>query len=194
MNSESAMTFTFKTMQIPDVMVIEPRTFPDERGFFLENFKESEFSAKGITAKFVQDNISYSTYGVIRGLHFQKQPKEQAKLITAIKGKVFDVAVDIRKDSSTYGKWIGEILSEDNHKSLYIPEGFAHGFCSLNKESILFYKVTNEYSKEHERGIIWNDPALNIQWPVEKPIISDKDKKLPSLANLDNNFTYKESS
>ncbi|MEM2160921.1 MAG: dTDP-4-dehydrorhamnose 3,5-epimerase [Candidatus Nitrosotenuis sp.] len=188
------MTFTFKTLQIPDVMVVEPRTFSDERGFFLENFKESEFSAKGITAKFVQDNISYSTYGVIRGLHFQKQPKEQAKLITVIKGKVFDVAVDIRKNSPTYGRWVGEILSEDNHKSLYIPEGFAHGFCSLNKESILFYKVTNEYSREHERGIIWNDPTLNIQWPVEKPIISDKDKELPSLANLDNSFTYKESS
>ena len=185
------MTFLFKRLQIPDVILVEPKSFPDERGLFLENFKESEFSSNGITTKFIQDNISYS---IIRGLHFQKQPKEQTKLVTVIKGKVFDVAADIRKDSPTYGKWIGEILSEDNHRSLYIPDGFAHGFCSLSKESILFYKVTNEYSKEHERGIIWNDPVLNIRWPVEKPIISDKDKELSSLANLDNDFIYEGSS
>lgn len=174
-------------------MLVEPSIFLDKRGLFLENFKESEFSSNGITTKFVQDNISYSTYGVIRGLHFQKQPKEQVKFVTVIKGKIFDVAIDIRKNSPTYGKWVGEVLSDDNHKSLYIPEGFAHGFCSLSEESILLYKVTNEYSKEYERGIVWNDPALNIEWPIEKPIVSDRDKKLPSLAKLDNDFIYKES-
>lgn len=188
------MAFTFKRLQIPDVMLVEPKIFPDKRGMFLENFKESEFFLNDIKVKFVQDNISYSVHGVIRGLHFQKQPKEQAKFITVIKGRVFDVAVDIRKNSPTYGKWVGEILSDDNHKSLYIPEGFAHGFCSLSEESILLYKVTNEYSSEDERGIIWNDPALNIPWPLEKPIISDRDNKLPLLTNLDNDFIYRESS
>jgi len=187
------LTFTFKKLQISDVILVEPKLFLDERGFFLENFKESEFFSNGINKKFVQDNISSSIHGVIRGLHYQKQQKAQAKLVTVIKGEIFDVAVDIRKNSPTYGRWVSEILSENNHRSLYIPEGFAHGFCVLSERADVLYKVTNEYSKEYEWGIIWNDPDLDIEWPVQRPIISDKDNRLPSLANSNNDFIYKNS-
>jgi len=188
------MAFIFNKLQIPEVILVEPKLFPDSRGSFLENFKESDFATNGITTKFVQDNISRSSRGVIRGLHYQSSVKAQAKLVTVIRGKVFDVAVDIRKNSPTYGQWIGEILSDENHRSLYIPEGFAHGFCVLSEESDLFYKVSNEYSKEHEQGIIWNDPTINIRWPVEKPTISNRDEKLPLLKNSKNDFIYKGSS
>ena len=185
------MPFTFKRLSIPDVILVQPKSFSDDRGFFLESFKESDFVLNGINIKFVQDNISHSVLGVIRGLHFQKNPMAQAKLVTAIKGEIFDVVVDIRKDSPTYGKWISEILSDKDHKLLYVPEGFAHGFCVLSKEAYVCYKVSNEYSPEHERGIIWNDPKLNIDWPISKPIVSGDDNKLPLFENLDNDFVYK---
>ena len=188
------MPFTFKRLSIPDVILVQPKSFSDDRGFFLESFKESDFVSNGINIKFVQDNISHSVLGVIRGLHFQKSPKAQAKLVTAIKGEIFDVVVDIRKDSPTYGKWISEILSDKDHKLLYVPEGFAHGFCVLSKEAYVYYKVSNEYSPEHERGIIWNDPKLNIDWPISKPIVSGDDAKLPLFENLDNDFVYKNTS
>ena len=177
------MSFTFKKLKIPDVILVEPKLLSDDRGFFLESFKTSDFLSIGIDKKFVQDNFSHSIRGVIRGLHFQRTPKAQAKLVTALKGEIFDVAVDIRKNSPTYGKWIGEILSESNHKLLYIPEGFAHGFCVLSEEADVLYKVSNEYSSDHEEGIIWSDPKLNIQWPITKPIVSDKDGELPLLEN-----------
>ena len=154
----------------------------------LESFKESEFISNGINKKLVQDNISHSTRGVLRGLHFQKNPKPQAKLVTVIKGKIFDVAVDIRKNSPTYGKWVSQILSEEEHNLLYVPEGFAHGFCVLSEEADVYYKVSNEYSSEHEDGIVWNDPNLNISWPLTDVIVSDKDKQLPLLENLENSF------
>ena len=185
------MPFTFKRLSIPDVILVQPKSFSDDRGFFLESFKESDFVSNGINIKFVQDNISNSVLGVIRGLHFQKNPVAQAKLVTALKGEIFDVVVDIRKDSPTYGKWISEILSDKDHKLLYVPEGFAHGFCVLSKEAYVCYKVSNEYSPEHERGIIWNDPKLNIDWPISKPIVSGDDNKLPLFENLDNDFVYK---
>jgi len=184
------VTFTFKRLQIPDIILVEPKLLLDNRGFFYESFKESDFFTNGITKKFVQDNFSHSTYGVIRGLHYQKRPRDQAKIITVVKGKIFDVAVDIRRNSPSYGKWVSVILSEDDHKLLYVPEGFAHGFCVLSQEADIFYKVSNEYSKEHERGVVWNDPAINISWPIEKPIISDKDNQLPLLKNSDSDFTY----
>lgn len=184
------MAFTFKRLQIPEVILVEPKVFADNRGFFLESFKESDFHTNGISKKFVQDNFSHSAYGVIRGLHYQKPPKAQAKLITVIRGEIFDVAVDIRKNSPTYGKWVGEILSEINHRSLYVPEGFAHGFCVLSKESDVLYKVSNEYSKVDESGVIWNDPAINISWPIERPIISNRDSQLCLLEDLDNDFAY----
>ena len=189
-----SMPFTFKRLSIPDVILVEPQSFSDDRGFFFESFKESDFFSNGIDKKFVQDNFSHSINGVIRGLHFQKAPKAQAKLVTVLKGKIFDVAVDIRKNSPTYGKWVSEILSGDTHNLLYVPEGFAHGFCVISDEADVLYKVSNEYSQEHERSIIWNDPKLNIQWPIKKPIISNKDNKLSLLENLDNDFVYRDTS
>ncbi len=187
-----SMPFTFKRLSIPDVILVEPQSFSDDRGFFFESFKESDFFSNGIDKKFVQDNFSHSVNGVIRGLHFQKAPKAQAKLVTVLKGKIFDVAVDIRKNSPTYGKWVSEILSDDTHNLLYVPEGFAHGFCVISDEADVLYKVSNEYSQEHERSIIWNDPKLDIQWPIKKPIISNKDNKLSLLENLDNDFMYRD--
>ena len=184
------MPFTFKRLSISDVILVEPRSFSDDRGFFFESFKESDFLSNGIDKKFVQDNFSHSIYGVIRGLHFQKTPKAQAKLVTVLKGKIFDVAVDIRKNSPTYGKWVSEILSSDIHNLLYIPEGFAHGFCVMSKEADILYKVSNEYSPEHEGGVIWNDSEINITWPVDNPLLQEKDSKLPLLKNIDNNFIY----
>ena len=189
-----SMPFTFKRLSIPDVIFIEPKSFSDDRGFFFESFKESDFFLNGIDKKFVQDNFSHSVNGVIRGLHFQKAPKAQAKLVTVLKGKIFDVAVDIRKNSPTYGKWVSEILSDNTHNLLYVPEGFAHGFCVISDEADVLYKVSNEYSQEHERSIIWNDPKLDIQWPIKKPIISNKDNKLSLLENLDNDFVYGDTS
>mgnify|MGYP001294117773 FL=1 len=189
-----SMPFTFKRLSIPDVILIEPQSFSDDRGFFFESFKESDFFSNGIDKKFVQDNFSHSANGVIRGLHFQKAPKAQAKLVTVLKGKIFDVAVDIRKNSPTYGKWVSEILSGDTHNLLYVPEGFAHGFCVISDEADVLYKVSNEYSQEHERSIIWNDPKLDIQWPIKKPIVSNKDNKLSLLENLDNDFMYRDTS
>ncbi len=182
------MPFTFERLAIPEVILVEAKSFPDERGFFLENFKESDFLKNGIKTRFVQDNFSHSTKGVLRGLHYQKNPKAQAKLVIALRGEIFDVAVDIRKDSPTCGKWAGEILSENNHKLFYIPEGFAHGFCVLSEEADVLYKVTQEYSPEDEMGIIWNDPEINITWPIDKPILHEKDSQLPFLKNIDNNF------
>lgn len=184
------MPFSFKRLSIPDIILVEPQSFPDERGFFLESYKESEFTSNGIKTIFVQDNLSHSVKGVLRGLHYQKNPKAQAKLVIALRGEIFDVAVDIRKNSPTYGKWVGEILSESNHNSLYIPEGFAHGFCILSEEADVLYKVSQEYSPEDEKGIIWNDTEINITWPIDKPIIQEKDSKLPDLKNADNNFIY----
>ena len=145
------MPFTFQKLEISEVILVDAKSFSDERGFFLESFKESFFTSNGINTRFVQDNFSHSIKGVLRGLHYQKNPQAQAKLVTALRGEIFDVAVDIRKDSPTYGKWVSEILSENNHKLLYIPEGFAHGFCVLSKEADVLYKVNNEYSSEHER-------------------------------------------
>jgi len=188
------MPFTFKRLSIPDVILVEPQLFSDDRGFFYESFRESDFFSNGIDKKFVQDNFSHSVNGVIRGLHFQKATKAQAKLVTVLKGKIFDVAVDIRKNSPTYGKWVSEILSSDTHNLLYVPEGFAHGFCVVSDEADVLYKVSNEYSQEHERSIIWNDPKLDIQWPIKKPIISNKDNKLSLLENLDNDFVYRDTS
>ena len=184
------MPFSFKKLDMPEIILVESQPFPDDRGYFMESFKESVFIKNGINTKFVQDNFSHSTKGVLRGLHYQKSPKAQAKLVTALRGEIFDVAVDIRKNSPTYGKWLGETLSEKNHKLLYIPEGFAHGFCALSEEADVLYKVNNEYSPKHEKGILWNDPEMDIAWPIDKPILLEKDLLLPVLKNADNNFTY----
>jgi dTDP-4-dehydrorhamnose 3,5-epimerase len=184
------MGFIFKKLRIPEVILVEAQSFSDDRGFFLENFKMSSFISNGINTKFVQDNFSRSVKGVLRGLHYQKNLKAQAKLVSTLRGEIFDVAVDIRKNSPTFGQWAGEILSDQNHKSLYIPEGFAHGFCVLSEEADVFYKVNNEYSPENERGIIWNDSQINIMWPISEPILHKKDSELPILENADIDFIY----
>jgi dTDP-4-dehydrorhamnose 3,5-epimerase len=182
------MPFTFKKLSIPDVILLKAKTFPDSRGFFMESYKESEFSKKDINIKFVQDNFSHSTKGTLRGLHYQKEPMAQAKLVSVITGEIFDVVVDIRKNSPTYGKWVGEILSENNHHLLYVPEGFAHGFCVLSDQADVTYKVNKEYSPENDRGILWNDSDVNVNWPIDNPVLSDKDLNQPMLKDADNDF------
>jgi dTDP-4-dehydrorhamnose 3,5-epimerase len=182
------MPFKFQKLKIPDVILIEPKIYPDPRGFFMETYKKTEFFENGIKEKFVQDNWSHSMKGTLRGLHFQKSPQAQAKLVMALKGEVFDVAVDIRRNSLTYGKWVGKILSEKKAQMLYIPAGFAHGFCVLSDEADFVYKVSNEYSTELDSGIVWNDPAIRINWPIADPLLSEKDLALPLLKNSDLNF------
>jgi len=183
------MPFEFKRLKIPDVILIEPQVFEDERGFFMEGYKESDFRKFGIEEKFVQDNYSKSQKNVLRGLHYQIPPMEQAKLVRCIKGKVFDVAVDIRKSSPHHGKWVGEYLSEENKNMFFIPAGFAHGYLVMSQEAEILYKVSKEYSPEHDRGIIWNDHATDIDWPLsEEPILSEKDTNLPNLEESLNRF------
>ena len=178
------MSFKFTETELPGVIIIEPKVFEDERGFFLETYKLSEFKANGINVNFSQDNHSKSIKGVLRGLHFQKSPYAQAKLVRCSHGKIFDVAVDIRPDSSHYKKWFGIELSEENKKILYIPEGFAHGFVVLSDEAEVIYKASNEYSAAHDAGIRWGDPEIGVNWPIQNVIVSEKDKKLPFLKQV----------
>lgn len=166
---------------IAGVVSIEPSAHGDDRGFFLETFKEEPYRAAGISARFVQDNLSRSRKNVLRGLHFQRR---QAKLITVTHGRIFDVAVDIRPDSPTLGRWHGSELSDDNHRQLFLPVGIAHGFCVLSDEADVWYKTTDIYRPEEEGGLIWNDPELNIDWPVVDPILSEKDRRNPTLREL----------
>lgn len=184
------MPFRFERLDIPDVVMIEPRVFRDERGFFVESYKHSEFAAFGINDRFVQDNHSRSRKGVLRGLHYQNPPRAQGKLVRAVKGEIFDVAVDIRKGSPTYGRWVGVNLSEENMIMLYIPAGFAHGFLALSDVADVIYKTTDEYSPEHEAGIIWNDPEIGIDWPLAELVLSPKDAKWPRLSGAVNGFIY----
>ena len=165
--------------EIPDVLIFEPKVFGDERGFFFESFNQKVFEeAVGRKVEFVQDNHSKSGKGVLRGLHYQLEPYAQGKLVRCVDGEVFDVAVDIRKSSPTFGKWVGVNLSAENKRQLWIPEGFAHGFLVLSETAEFVYKTTNYYYSESDRGIIWNDPMLKIQWPLEvEPILSEKDQK-----------------
>lgn len=167
---------------IPDVLIIEPDVFEDKRGFFLETYHEQRYRDMGIDVRFVQDNLSYSKKSVLRGLHYQ-HPNAQAKLIQVPHGEIFDVAVDIRKDSPNFKKWVGEFLSATNKKQLFIPTGFAHGYCVLSETALVSYKCSTLYTPEDDHGIFWNDPDINIHWPVSKPIISQKDTTLPLLCN-----------
>jgi len=182
------MPFHFRRLEIPDVVLVLPKRFEDDRGFFAELYKGSDFSAAGVSTEFVQCNHSHSTEGVLRGMHYQKDPKAQGKLVTAITGRVFDVAVDIRRGSPSYGDWLGVMLSSDNGRMLYIPPGFAHGFCVLSQEADVIYKTTEEYAPDLDRGIAWNDPQIGIRWPIADPILSPKDAQWPSLGEADNNF------
>ncbi|MFD1956283.1 dTDP-4-dehydrorhamnose 3,5-epimerase [Paenibacillus thailandensis] len=174
-----------------EVKLIEPAVFGDHRGFFMESYNEQSFRANGITHTFVQDNHSFSAEaGVLRGLHYQLNPKAQTKLVRVTAGAIYDVVVDIRKGSPTFGEWQGFILSAANKRQLLVPQGFAHGFCTLVPNCEVQYKVDALYSPEHDRGIAWNDPALAIDWPTSSPVLSDKDTKHPVLAEADINFIY----
>jgi dTDP-4-dehydrorhamnose 3,5-epimerase len=168
---------------IPEVLVVEPKIFGDERGFFFESFNQAKFEAAiGRQVNFVQDNHSKSAKNVLRGLHYQIQ-QPQGKLVRVVKGEVFDVAVDIRKSSPTFGQWVGEILSADNKKQLWVPEGFAHGFVVLTDTAEFLYKTTDYYAPEYERSILWNDPAIAVKWPIlGEPILSIKDQQAKTLA------------
>ncbi len=171
--------------EIPDVIVVEPRVFRDPRGFFKETFQRSRYAEAGVHGDFVQDNISRSRRGTLRGLHFQLQ-HAQAKLVQAVTGRIFDVAVDVRRKSPTFGRWVGMELSDENHRQMYIPVGFAHGFCVLSETADLFYKCTDFYYPEHERTLLWNDPDVGIRWPLEtEPVLSDKDHAGKCLAELE---------
>jgi dTDP-4-dehydrorhamnose 3,5-epimerase len=184
--------FDFQRLEIPEVVLIEPKVFEDGRGFFMETYKMPDFVAAGIKVNFVQENHSRSSKGVLRGLHYQNPPFAQGKLVRVVKGEIFDVAVDIRKGSPTWGKWIRVILSAENKNILYVPPDFAHGFCVLSEIAEVIYKTTSVYSAESEAGIIWNDKDLNIEWPVKEPILSERDKKWPPLKNADIRFYYEE--
>ncbi len=168
---------------LPEVKIIEPAVYEDSRGFFLETWNSAQYVQAGITANFVQDNLSLSAKGVLRGLHYQ-QPNPQGKLVYVLQGEVFDVAVDIRYGSPTFGQWVGVLLSALNRRQLYIPEGFAHGFCAVSDTVLFAYKCTAFYSPASEKGVCWNDPGLNITWPVFEPILSDKDKQYRCLSEI----------
>lgn len=179
------MPFTFTKTKIPEVILIQPKVYGDDRGFFLESFKASEFKSNGITENFVQDNHSRSTKGVLRGLHYQLPPYAQGKLVRCVSGVVFDVSVDIRKNSPTFKKWVGIELSSKKHNMIYIPPGFAHGFFTMSETAEVIYKTTAEYAQDFDRGIIWNDSEINILWPEGEVILSDKDQALPGIAEAE---------
>lgn len=179
--------------EFADVVIIEPIVYSDNRGYFMESFREEIMNE--IISGFhpVQDNQSLSKEtGVLRGLHYQMAPKGQAKLIRVLSGAIYDVVVDIRKGSKTYGKWQGFELSADNFRQLYVPKGFLHGFCTLQPDTIVFYKTDEYYSPAHDRGVLWNDPAIAVKWPIKNPILSVKDLNNPLLADAENNFVWGE--
>ena len=170
--------------KLPGVLLIEPRVFGDERGYFFESYQAERYAAAGITTRFVQDNISRSTKGILRGMHFQLG-RPQAKFVMVTEGEVFDVAVDIRRGSPNFGQWFGTILSESNKRQMFIPEGFAHGFVVTSEIAVFQYKCSDYYAAEEERGLRWNDPAIGIEWPVTNPILAERDAAFPLLEDAD---------
>lgn len=185
------MNFSFSPQAIPDVIVVEPKPFGDARGFFMEAYKASVYQANGVTSQFVQDNLARSVGGVLRGLHYQKDPAACAKLVTVLEGEVLDVAVDMRRGAPTYGQWLGVTLSAENRRQLFVPEGFAHGYLVRSETALLSYKVSYEYVPDCDRGVLWNDPAIGIDWGATEPILSDKDRAQPTLEQADNTFVYR---
>jgi dTDP-4-dehydrorhamnose 3,5-epimerase len=186
------MTVPFKsrTLEIPDVIVVEPAVFSDNRGFFAETYKASDFRNMGIPDSFVQDNHSLSAKGVLRGIHYQLHPKSQGKLVRVVRGAVYDVALDMRKGSPYYGKWVAVVLSEDNRHMLWVPPGFGHGFQALQDGAEVLYKTTEEYDPSLDRGLLWCDSELAIPWPLKDAILSPKDAGLPAFRKAENNFRY----
>ena len=178
------MTLKFTEKSLPDVVLIEPMVFEDDRGFFMETFHSEKYREIGVPGPFVQDNHSHSRRGTLRGLHYQlKNP--QGKLVCAVKGEILDVAVDIRRGSPSFGRWTGNLLSERNKRQLYIPEGFAHGFCVLSETADVIYKCTDLYTPGDEYGVFWADDTIGIDWPIDNPILSEKDLKNPLLADIE---------
>ncbi len=183
-----------KETGIPGLLVVKPSVFGDERGYFFEGWNSKHFSAQGIDEEFVQDNFSLSSRGVLRGLHFQRI-RPQGKLVKVLQGEVFDVAVDIRRGSPTWGRWYGIVLSESGHEMMWIPRGFAHGFCVLSEKARFWYKCTDYYCTEGEDGILWSDPDIGVAWPLEEPpYLSPRDGRLGSFHDLDSPFTFGENS
>lgn len=184
--------FNFIKTTIRDLYVIQPKVFGDSRGYFIETYNKEQFFEAGLTMEFVQDNESKSSKGVLRGLHFQTQ-HTQGKLVRVTKGEVFDVAVDLRKGSPTYGEWEGVLLTEENKKQFYVPEGFAHGFLVVSDEAVFNYKCTDFYAPEFDGGVMWNDPDIGVEWPlegIENVLLSEKDKKQKDFKDLDLPFKY----
>ena len=175
------MPFTFENLDLPGVVLVQPRFFPDERGGFMETYRYSQFAAAGITDRIVQFNVSISSEGVLRGIHYQVDPDAQGKLVAAFRGAIYDVVVDVTLESPTYGQWRAVRLSDENRTMLYIPPGYGHAFCVLSDFAQVCYGTTAEYAPESERGVRWNDPALAIDWPVQSPIVSARDQELPFL-------------
>ncbi len=178
------MPFTVSRLSLSGLLLFEPHHFQDERGWFAEQYRHSDFVRAGGMEQFVQDNVSFSVHGVIRGLHYQVDPAEQAKLVAVLEGEVYDVAVDLRIGSSTYLQWTSVLLSAERGSLLYIPAGFAHGFAVVSETAVISYKCSAEYEPACERGIRWDDPTLGIEWPVTSPIVSPKDRELPLVAEL----------
>ena len=181
------MGFKFEPLKLKDLILVTNDRYPDERGFFEETYRETAFNGAGIPA-FVQENRALSKKKVLRGLHYQLEPRSQGKLVRCARGTIFDVAVDIRKGSETFGEWVGLELSDDNGHMIYIPEGFAHGYCVLSSLADVIYKTTNYWSPQHERAICWNDPKIAIDWPVSSPVVSEKDHHAPGLDSAEYNF------
>ena len=177
------MAAKFSQTELPGVMIVEPEVFEDERGFFLETFHGRKYADAGVNPSFVQDNHSHSKNGVLRGLHYQVR-HPQAKLIYATSGEIFDVTVDIRRGSPTFGKWTSTILSAGNKRQIFIPEGFAHGFCVLSESADVTYKCTDFYYPDDDRGILWSDPTIGIKWPIAEPVLSAKDSSYPQLSGI----------
>jgi dTDP-4-dehydrorhamnose 3,5-epimerase len=184
------MSFRFKSLDIPDVVLVEAKSYDDHRGFFMETYKSSEFVSAGISDNFVQDNFSRSRRSVFRGLHYQNPPRAQGKLVRVYRGEIVDVAVDIRAGSPTYARFVTAKLTDRNGLMLWVPPGFAHGFCAVSDEADVAYKVTQEYDPDVDRGIRWDDPEIALEIPVKDPILSDKDRALPHLRDADNHFVY----
>jgi dTDP-4-dehydrorhamnose 3,5-epimerase len=182
------MSFLFEPLEIPDVVLVRPTRHRDQRGYFEETYRRSAFLAAGIDAEFVQDNFARSSRNVLRGLHYQLAPAAQAKLVAVAAGRIFDVAVDLREESPTFGRWVGTQLDAESRTLLWIPEGFAHGYVVLSDAADVVYKVTAEYVASLDRGIRWDDPAIGVDWPVTDPIVSAKDRAQPTLDAAEKSF------
>ncbi len=182
------MSFTFEPLDLPDVVLARPTVRRDPRGWFMERYRASAFAEGGIDAEFVQDNVVHSGPGVLRGMHFQLDPAAQGKLVSVLRGRIFDVAVDLRAESPTFGQWVGCPLEEGDGAALWIPEGFAHGYAVLGDEALVTYKVTQEFDPDLDRGFRWDDPEVGIDWPLTDPVLSERDRRLPELGALGSPF------